>query len=275
MQGLSRVIAVLGARSGTSALAGTFGLLGCELPVKMMAANHANMKGYFEPQDLADLHDQILASLGSTWSDDREIARAWFLSQDAQRVKSMIVAVYIANYRKAPLAVIKEPRMCRLMPLWLQVFDGLRSVPAFCFIDRNPFAVARSLAARDGSTMEKGLRYYIRNHLDAERDTRWFRRSFLSYECLVSDWRSSIRRVSNELGIGLLPTLDQEGKIDALLDKKLNHQSPDREAGYGDIGRIALAIHDAYAGMAHGDRQAPIRDELDRIRSQFDNYMTH
>lgn len=73
------VLTVLGARSGTSALAGTFGIIGCALPKNLIAANWANTKGYFEPSDIAALHDDMLASIGSIWSDYREFPASWII----------------------------------------------------------------------------------------------------------------------------------------------------------------------------------------------------
>jgi hypothetical protein len=203
------VITVLGARSGTSALAGTLGRLGCALPRKMMAANHGNTKGYFEPQEMADLHDKILSSVGSSWHDWREFPQDWFASEEARKAQEAIVAAYHDNYGATALAVLKEPRMCRILPLWRGVFKDLGVRPAFCFIDRNPIEVAMSLRARDGSSIEQGLRYYIRNHLDAERDTRGYRRAIISYDQLLADWKQAISQATKALNVVLQPTPGQ------------------------------------------------------------------
>ncbi len=197
------VIIVLGARSGTSALAGALGLLGCTLPQNLMAASQCNAKGHFEPQDLADLHDVILASVGSSWNDWHEFPQSWFKSADATQARSRLTDAYLANYGQTPLSVLKEPRICRLLPLWLEVFESLNLRPAFCFIDRSPVEVAMSLKLRDGSSMEQGLRYYIRNHLDAERDSRGHDRVVISYDELLTDWQSATGKIAKSLKVPL------------------------------------------------------------------------
>ena len=237
----------------------------------MMAANRGNTKGYFEPQDLADEHDALLAAVGSSWDDWRPFPQDWLTSDEAKAAKVAISNTYRANYGETPLAVLKEPRMGRIMPLWFDIFDTLNVQPVFCFIDRNPLEVAQSLQRRDGSTIEQGLHYYIRNHLEAERDTRWCRRVFVSYEALLADWRAVISRVSSELGVSLAPTPKQEADIDAFLERDMRHEKASLEAPDGDeLSRIAFGIHDAYSRLSRGHQQAPIREELDKLRMDFD-----
>lgn len=71
------VIVVIGARSGTSALAGMLGMLGCTLPKRLMAGGSSNEKGHFEPVVIANIHDSLLAGAGSAWDDWRPFPAAW------------------------------------------------------------------------------------------------------------------------------------------------------------------------------------------------------
>ena len=64
-------------RSGTSAVAGTLGLLGCELPRHLYRADVGNEKGYFEPARLIELDDELLASAGLRWDDWDEFPPGW------------------------------------------------------------------------------------------------------------------------------------------------------------------------------------------------------
>ena len=47
----------------------------------------------------------------------------------------------------------------------------------------------------------KALLLWLRCFLDAERDTRGFPRSFVSYDALMSDWRAVVDRMAGDLGI--------------------------------------------------------------------------
>jgi len=61
----ARKVAILVAgmhRSGTSALARTLSLLGCDLPKTLMPASGGNEAGYWESQAIANLNDELLES---------------------------------------------------------------------------------------------------------------------------------------------------------------------------------------------------------------------
>lgn len=269
------ILTVLGARSGTSALAGTLGILGCALPRTIMAANWANTKGYFEPEDIAALHDQILASVGSTWSDWREFPSGWFGSEDAERCRDELASVFLQNYGKAALAVLKEPRMCRMLPLWDQVYKKLQANPVFCFIDRNPLEVAASLHARDGSPMEQGLLYYIRNHLDAEFATRSGVRVFVSYDALLTDWRRTINFVSEILGVTFEMSEKQCSEADSFLERDLRHQAHDLSRRTEDtVHDMAAAVHEAFSQLSRDPFDSHATNRLDELRATFNTRQT-
>src|SRR5437763_425787 len=68
--GSSRALVVLGMhRSGTSAMTRTLSLLGAALPKDVMQARSDNPIGFWEPQKVADLNDEILHALDSDWDD--------------------------------------------------------------------------------------------------------------------------------------------------------------------------------------------------------------
>ncbi|AQS85129.1 MAG: hypothetical protein ABF876_09760 [Acetobacter aceti] len=245
-----RVIVILGARSGTSALSGTLSLLGAGLPQNLMQANWANPKGYFEPQDIAELHDEILASVGSSWSDWREFPRDWFRSEAAAHYTARLTAMFLEDYRNASgLCILKEPRICRLLPLWAEVFQTAGVAPLFCFIDRAPDEVAASLAARDGSSIEQGLLYYIRNHIESERDTRTARRVFVQYDALLNDWREGVGRINQALGTSFPLESTAATQVDDFLERNLRNQNAGQTEPADWIGSLACKIHRAFSTL--------------------------
>ena len=64
-------ILVLGMhRSGTSALTRVLNLMGLDLPSGLMGpVENNNETGFWESQEIADIHDELLEEIGSSWDD--------------------------------------------------------------------------------------------------------------------------------------------------------------------------------------------------------------
>src|ERR1700688_3527805 len=118
-------IVVLGMhRSGTSVLAGVLGLLGASLPKKMLPPNATNPKGFFEPNDIVELHDEMLSALGSSWSDIRRLSPKLLHSATVEPFKAKLVSTLRAEYGYNKKFVVKDPRICRFFPIWRDVADA-------------------------------------------------------------------------------------------------------------------------------------------------------
>lgn len=262
------VLTILGARSGTSALAGTLSFLGAALPRRLMAPHPSNPKGFFEPRAIADRHDALLAGLGTDWSDPRAMPPGWLGTQAARAARDDLRALFLEEFGGAPLAVLKEPRMGRLLPLWDDVFASVRARPVFVFADRDPYEVAASFRARDGASWEAGLLYYARNRLDAERATRGRPRVFVTYQELLMDWRGVVTRIGAAAGIALSQAAEAE--VEAFLEPALRHQraggpSPDEPAG-----EVAAIVHAACNRLSGDPHDARAIAALDDVSGRFE-----
>ena len=270
------VLVILGARSGTSALAGTLGMLGGILPKRLMGACSSNEKGHFEPVVIASLHDGLLAGAGSAWDDWRPFPPGWYGTAACPEYMDRLQAAFTEDYGDFRLAVLKEPRMGRLLPLWWRLLGrvGARAAPVFIY--RDPMEVARSLAARDASTTQHGLLYWLRNQLDAEFSTRGMRRSFVSFDELLEDWRKVAARIETEGGIRF-PQPDAAGaEVDAFLEPRLRHQ---RRLAWGATGADALtdwtqAVFALFNALRADPADPAALRELDAIRAAFNRH-TH
>src|SRR3954467_12423515 len=114
-----RAILVLGMhRSGTSALSGVACSLGGSAPNNLLPANFANPSGYWESWPLVQAHDELLASADSSWDDWRELDPRWYVSDAAQRSRIRLQETIRSEYDHNPLFVVKDPRICRFLPLF-------------------------------------------------------------------------------------------------------------------------------------------------------------
>ena len=273
--GRSLCIVVLGMyRSGTSVLTGVLGLLGASLPKKLMLANESNPKGFFEPNDIVELHDEMLSALGSSWADYRRLDPALFNSAAAAPFKARIVAALRADYENATKFVVKDPRICRFFPLWCDVADVFGAETRALLVIRNPLEVAWSLAQRDGLPHGYGLRLWLRHVLDSEFDTRHSPRVFVTYADFMLDWEHVIDTSTNELGIALSdPTPEVRAAVDALIDRDMRHYAVDEETfvlEYGD-NPLVLKAYRALKTLIVRSSDVDAMKALDEVRETFDD----
>jgi hypothetical protein len=270
-----KAILILGMhRSGTSALARTVNFLGAAVPKELLAPNEFNPQGYWESARLYEAHEGLLASVGSSWHDyghldpDRVEIEAERHGH-RQRIKDSIGQ----TFGDASLFVVKDPRICRFVPLILSILDELKVRPVALLPIRNPLEVASSLGERYALTRSKSLLLWLRHVLEAEHYTRAILRYVLSYEDLLLDWRTCLGRASDSTGLAWPRwSSESEAAIDQFLTAELRRHRVSAEQLKADP-ELGSWINDTYAIVSRLANSAEDRsdfDRLDTIRSKFD-----
>jgi hypothetical protein len=199
-QGARKCMLVLGMhRSGTSALARIVNLLGASLPKNVAGASGSNERGHWEPLRLVELHDELLAELNSRWDDWRSVDLTMLSAERFSHYQAEIVRIITEEFPSLELFVVKDPRICRLMPLWRNALAELRTEVRCVIPFRHPTEVARSLGLRTGLPHIWGYLLWLRHILEAERQTRDLRRSFVNYQDIIEHADSVASRVASEL----------------------------------------------------------------------------
>jgi len=222
-----KAILVLGMhRSGTSALTRVLNLYGAALPRRIMAPDPNNEKGYWEPEAIVTIHDELLSAAGSSWDDVLDFPAAWFSSEIAQTFAIRLLEVLREEYAVAKLFVVKDPRINRLLPFWLPLLEEFNVEPSCAIIVRNPLEVAASLKARDGFEQPKSMLLWLRHFLAAERCSRGIKRAFVNYDELLSDWRGVVHRLGTELEVTWPgQSYYRSAEVDRFLSTRLRHHS--------------------------------------------------
>jgi len=145
-----QIVIVLGMhRSGTSAVAGYLHSLGLELPSETLSAHPKdNPEGYFEPQRMVQLNNRLLAALGLNWQSTRPISADELAAPDLAPIKEEIKQYLTETCQPGRKLVFKDPRLCRLLPVWLPLIKQHCQAPLIIHTVRNANAVADSLARR-------------------------------------------------------------------------------------------------------------------------------
>ena len=260
-------------RSGTSALSGMLQALGCDGPATPMKPDNTNPKGFFESVLLYKLHDEILASAGSSWHDYRPFPEVWVQSPKGDEYRDRLRTVIESEYGMSHLFVVKDPRLCRLLPFWIEVLEDMGIQPLVVHTHRNPREVAASLHARNGFDPAYGSLLWLRHVLDAEAASRDLPRVFTSYDKLLADWQGVAARMGTGLGI-VWPRFSPANatELQSFISPELQHQR--LPAGQVLHDHLTSAwIRDTFAtleGWADGDDKPADQARLDDIRRAFD-----
>ncbi|MGA8146937.1 MAG: glycosyltransferase [Gallionellaceae bacterium] len=209
-------------RSGTSALSRVLNLCGAYLPDnKRPAKLNNNDKGFWESEEIIQLNERLLKAMGASWLDtkfdltDRMYLRADFIQDVAALLKS--------EYGEQPLILIKDPRICVLVPWWDEALHQAGYESRYVIPLRNPLEVAASLNARDNLPMEAGLTLWLRYFNEADAATRNARRIFITFTDLMADWKHCLDRISETLDVKL-DTKGNAREIDSFLEDRLRRQ---------------------------------------------------
>ncbi|HEX2581534.1 MAG TPA: hypothetical protein VHL08_06105 [Dongiaceae bacterium] len=211
MEHLGKIAVLLAGmhRSGTSALARSLNIWGCDISTDLMEGNQHNPQGYWESHGFSDLNEQILRSLGSGWYGVTPLPEAFFHSAEAGRYRQEIIARLEQSFAASSLFVIKDPRLSLLLPLWRQAMEEFGAQPRIVIAVRNPSEVVRSLGRRDGFIEEYSLLLWIRYMVEAERHSRRCPRIFVPYTAHLQDWRATRQRIAEALSLPI-PVLSEE-----------------------------------------------------------------
>lgn len=194
---LRRVLLVLGMhRSGTSALAGLLCQQGFQPPQNLLGGDAHNQTGYWEPLQIRAFHNSLLEGVQSSWEDPLLPVLPW----QPQNIEAALANLEqaLADDFPAPdpqaVALIKDPRQCRLLPLWTALFEQRPYRVAVVLAVRQPEAVAASLVSRDQLPLDRALLLWLSHTLEAERATRQLPRLVVSYEQLLQDPAAVVQR---------------------------------------------------------------------------------
>ena len=133
-------------RSGTSVLARLLNLMGAYFAPEGLGtgANQENPKGFWERRDVRSLNDFVLHGAGCDWNRvsgfDLGSLPESLVAEFEKRAADIVLSM--DAYRPW---LLKEPRLCLLLPLWRRVLEA----PVCIHILRHPVEVASSLRTRN------------------------------------------------------------------------------------------------------------------------------
>ena len=268
-------------RSGTSALTRVVNLLGVDLGTDLMeAAEGNNDRGFWEHQGVVTRHDRLLADLGMRWDDPRAMPDGWLDHPATKAARADLEAILDEEFADAPLWGVKDPRMCRLMPLWREILEARGVQITVLHMLRHPLEIARSLERRDAMPRGRALMLWLRHQIEALSFSDGLPQSWASFDRLMGGWRAEMTRVDGDLDLGFSARMDAAaGEIDGFLDAGLRHHALDDDVLKTEpalaawVGRVYDAVRLADEGK-RDEAVTTVREvqaEIDRASYYFDD----
>ena len=272
---MKKCLIVLGMhRSGTSAFTGILDLLGVNLGTKMLETQPDNPTGFFENKYVVLANDCILETLNSSWDDTYPLPHDWLGRFEGSQLQVDIRSFLRTDIVDDQLYALKDPRLCRLLPLWLPLLSAEDVFPHFSIIIRNPLEIAESLSLRNGFSTEKSLVLWMQYMLDAERHTRHLPRGFIKFESLLNDPQKSVETAFRNTGLELPNPSNLTGQnLSHFLDGNLRHHNISDGEFNARCPNIVADYYRLLCEISEHEMATPedIR-RLDELSHQFDTF---
>lgn len=209
------VVLVLGMhRSGTSAVTGALREFDFDLGPNLMAPAPDNPKGFWEHAGVVAIHERLLHGLGRSWMDPAPMPEGWLKSAPAKTAARELLALLRSDFPSAPRWAVKDPRLCRLLPLWNAVLRQLGVRTHALFVVRHPQEVAASLRVRNDWPESLARLLWTYHLIEPELHSRGMPRAIVGYDTLLADPDAAMGLALQRLG--LQPGRAKRGRAERL-----------------------------------------------------------
>jgi len=240
-------------RSGTSALTGALAKSGAAPGAHLMPPTNDNPEGYWECAPVVRLNDDLLKRMGSRWDSVLALSGDWLSQPSVESLRREAADIVAAEFGDARFAVLKDPRLCRLLPFWRDIVVTAGYAPSAVLMVRRPMEVAASLARRDQFAPEKSLALWFEHLVDAERNSRDVPRATIAYDALLADAADTLARVCDDAAFPLKPSPAQRKAAGDLVRpdlKRQHHEAPKRAARESLASGLDTVLDAGYARIA-------------------------
>jgi len=209
-------------RSGTSVTTGLLRAAGVFIgrDEKLLASASDNPRGFNELEKVTRLNDWILKMMGTTWykpMPDNWLTEYAFSSVISQ-YKIQLGLILRNTFKDAPLWAVKDPRMCRLLPVINEVLIELGCKINYIIVDREPEEIVASLDKRNGLTREQTIQLIKEHWGPLYKYTDGKDRIVISFKDVLHNTRETLEFIQD----GIREPLDLNN-IDGIVDLDMVH----------------------------------------------------
>jgi len=249
---------------GNSVVAGLLKMLGINFGGNLFEFSKDNPEGFFENKKVLQVNESILENLNASYDDLRPLPEKWWKEPGLTAHRKEIVNIIKKEFNGSDIFAIKDPRLCRLLPLWIEIFSELMLIPHVVIIVRNPLEVAYSLKKKNGFLIEKSMSLWMTHMLDAEYYSREFPRTFQTFDRLISDPEGSIHQISKRLTIQFPQAYeDVKSDVEKFLEPALKHHQYKTPEKNTSMPKLIIDYYELL--KAASQKTKLITDDLSRI----------
>ncbi len=272
-------------RSGTSAVTGALASLGLLAPSDddLLGPGRGNELGHFESRSLTDLDDRLLSRFGGRFDRPPTLPAGFEDYEELADLRAEAPAVFAAAFDDkagadvAPAALFKDPRLALLLPFWRSV---LARPLAVVLVARHPLEAARSLAARDGTPLVRGLALYERHVRAALSASAGLPVFVCDYAEVLADPSALVPALADLLkyvGVEAPPLRQHAGFLDAAQRHQVLGSAPgpgdddvvlESQLGLYELCRSLVGVHPCFDAGALGV-ESPWTTQILRLESDL------
>lgn len=248
-------------RSGTSFLARRLHDGGLAFPGELLAPADDNPEGYWEARSLVRLNNQMMKAAGIDWKSCAPVSASSLddLRRQFARQAGEVLSELKAEAGGADFA-IKDPRLCRLLPVWAEAARGQGLTILLGATLRPAGEVARSLYHRRRDPRfrpaaiedpPEAVLLWLRYLLDLEYHSRGMNRRFVDFDAIGAISSPDDLLAAGGGAGGIAPPACLPASWQAIADSLTCFLPQDgAHQGYLDLARTALDEASITAGPA-------------------------
>jgi hypothetical protein len=256
-------------RSGTSTIAGLMNLLGYYTGKDVLPASDDNQKGVFENEQILDFNESMLNKLYLNWYSTYLLPVYWYKSSQFEKERKHLTEILVDQFAGNDKILLKDPRICILLPLYLEVFNELEIVPKFIITLRHPDAVASSLAKRNRFSPAKCNLLWLDHVVKSEYYSRNYPRLFLQFTSVLNSPDKTILSIIKYFELAHNPSTDILIHASSFVNKGLNHYKIPDKTNQPDI---LTEVEMTWALLKHFHLKKTDNEDyikFDTVRGQF------
>jgi len=191
-------------RSGTSAITYALTILVINLGNKLYPQGFDNPKGFWEDKEVIKINNKLLSYMNSKYD---QLDFAWDHFKNNSKINNLKLEAkkFLTKRLNESDGIygFKDPRTCRLINFWKEIFQCLGCNVSYIICIRNPMSVVKSLKKRNNIAEEKSYILWLQHTIPAVICTNGCNRIVINYDSLIDQPYKQLERLSHALGLSL------------------------------------------------------------------------